>query len=232
MSEIVARARVLVFNIAALGFVLLAARAIWNAEPGVALVAVGAMVVCAMIANLEHFADVSIGLQGVTARTRQVIEEASTTIDEVRRLAIELGGMIVQLIHESGRWQTENSSADDDDSEERVIAALRSLRVSDEEIASVRARAAHIHKVDYLQHVSRRFTHRSGERATAWRTLRSDEGWEFPTAAEIETFYENHGFQIDEYEREWLRDYEHFYSTGTHRRPAEWRRRGYQRQLD
>jgi hypothetical protein len=125
MSEIVARARVLVFNLAALGFVLLAARAIWNAEPGVALVAVGAMVVCAMIANLEHFADVSIGLQGVTARTRQVIEEASTTIDEVRRLAIELGGMIVQLIHESGRWQTENSSADDDDSEERVIAAIR-----------------------------------------------------------------------------------------------------------
>jgi hypothetical protein len=159
---------------------------------------------------------------------KEVVNEAKTALDGLRTLGAITGKALIKLTTSEGRWGG-RPVADRDAERAYLVASLRSLGLSEEELADVDAGDRPWVIIDYVHGIfdgwgrGRQATEEQQDAYKQWeRTWNT--GLERQTPEECGRMMDV--LQINNPERrELLEDYRHYVKTGKHRRPDVWAKR-------
>lgn len=168
------------------------------------------MLIFLFFANLDKISEIE--WLGGKAKTREVVNEARATIDQIRKLAVVFAENIITGVVTSGRWGGSGA-----ETHERVrkdiIAILRELGVDEIGIKNAQATFVKYIAFDHVHHILDHAppTPEKSEFIDRWNDLmqRSSFGSEMPPPDEIERFFIDCG-NLDEKTKESINDYRYF----------------------
>lgn len=224
-------ARPMIFGVLSIGFFgitayLLLSNVEWSSA-GRGGVAFLAAVSCALIAYLDRFESLKASVSGIEAKTRevrQVVDEARTTISELHKLAELTGAFMINMMSGIGRWDGYPPKVIERNREE-IVDVLKAIGLADQAVARVAAADEEWINIDYsigIINRLRRTEHNSkmtllgDEMISRW----NEEGFR-PSPEDFDEAFKNIPITNDEV-LELLRDYRHYMTTRTHRRPEVW----------
>ncbi len=181
---------------------------------------------CLIGARLDDIVELKLSATGLEAKLQKTLIEAKETLEQATTLAKLQGRIALEVINGSGRY---GGGIDKKKVKADIVATLTSLGVPAAEIQELETAAEYkFHHFDYARsYVTKPFDPAvlQGEKLTAWNDFWAKKhGKGFgnePSPAELRTFLDNQGFLTPGME-ERLKDYQHYETTKTHRRPAEW----------
>ncbi|WP_241074816.1 hypothetical protein [Achromobacter insuavis] len=172
-------------------------------------------------ANLDRIAEFTASANGVTAKTRDVVQRAEHTIQELQVLATQLAAMSLSLIQRSGRIGG-YSRQDAERFKASTLAVLRDLSISEERIAETLADWHLLLDYDHASFIVSlvNVKHKGNPNAAALHT--SITGLDhFPRAHALRAKLDEYQFRDNEI-NEALLDYEHYEAHRELRRPTYW----------
>jgi len=176
--------------------------------------------------NLDRISEFRAGAGGFSAKTRNLINEASSILMQLQNLARIMATTELSLVVRSGRFGTYS----DDEKEQvrqQVLRILDELEVSKQEQERVLADWHRFTILDYGHAIlggSRVPDHLSDEQIEEWKRVRGGGAKDPPSPDDIEHFLESVNVLTDE-KRGQLEDHRHYLVHHKHRRPREWKLR-------
>jgi hypothetical protein len=205
----------------------------WDWKKSVAGFAIAAL--AALIGNLDYIETFKASINGVEARTREVVRRAEVAMSDLQTLAASFGTLLVQMVVGQGRpagFQhslQDGSSIDRDRRKQEIIEKLKAFGLSDELISEVEAADRKYVLVDYrviIQYTASIFAKPTGDLSDEWTkfvhgTYDIDNQ---PNPVDFRKWLTEHKM-IDSRVDEFLKDYEYYWNNGKHRRPEIWQNR-------
>lgn len=218
--------RPLLYNLLLLVFLALLAwglfkSAVWGwPEFVVCIIAAGFV---ALLGNMDRLESFKAGAGGIEAKTREVVAKAESAITELQLIAEATAAALFQLFDAGDRWGGA-PAAEKDDRKAELVEVLKRLGVSESRLARLKEGERKWVLIDYVFGITDRLPRdpaKNQEWHQAWQPW-SDGNRPAPAElAEILKIVE----PLEPWRAELVKDYEHFYRTGEHRRPAIWRQR-------
>lgn len=194
---------------------------------GVTFVAFVLLLLCANLDRIKWF---KIGQSGVEAETREVIEEAKSTIKELQSLSKIMATTTLGLVKRTGRWGG-YSYDEKEEVKESTLKVLREIGVSEEEIEKVVSESKWHEFVEFDYALSIL----GGSRAwppdlpedlrREWIEFRRKFGFNnIAKPEDLTEFLDKYGLLSDE-AKELIKDYEYYIKHRKQRRPQVWSKR-------
>jgi hypothetical protein len=203
--------------------------ALWaglKGETRVLIVGFLAFATLLFIANLDRISEFKATGTGIEARTREVLQRAEVTLNELQALGKQVGTVTLSLVKRTGRFGG-YSDKEKDEIKDSVLRVLKQLGINESELTEVLSEWHRFTEFDYAHFILGGPTIPEGappEVLKEWKELRHGGINKIPTPGEIRAFLERHGFMTSELQ-EWLKDYEYYLESRTHRRPEVWEQR-------
>lgn len=213
------------FKLASLALLALLA---YLAVRGVASGAVLSVVlIAAVFAGFVGFVDriesIRASGSGFEARTRDVVQRAEAALSEIQQVTSLLATVLVEVIDSAGRYGGATTPAERDDRKEKLRELLRSIGLSegDAHAAILQGERAWV-LFDYANAVRRPIGKGTPAEEAFWGAL-NNRLENLSTAALREIIGDDSGAA---WRLALLEDYDHYRTTGFHRRPEIWHQRG------
>lgn len=179
-----------------------------------------------VIPDLQKLSVKMLGGQ-ITAEARNAIKDARDVAEELRQFAKFFGRETLKLIVGGGRYGGSMTAREKFLNEEAILKFLDEVGLSSKDITDVRSSVSKWHKIDYCSKIAllAQSTHHAYDKKrwdAFWQTWKRTS--DRPSPTELRAFLSDNQFDDSEL-LDWLKDYEHFCDTGTHRRPSAYRDR-------
>ena len=143
------RAKDVVFNLFTILFFGSVLYSAWLQPSWSTVVPVLAGVFCALIGNPDRFASIKFSLSGIEAKAREIIQKVEVSQREFQNIATMVGELFVELNASVGRWDT-GSGAERDKRKSRVLDALQSIGLSEQELVRISSIDKPWNIIDYV----------------------------------------------------------------------------------
>lgn len=173
---------------------------------------------CALVGNVQRFE--FFKMLGLEARTREVISEAENTGAALRKLAAELGSVLLYANAAHGRWAGRGDASERDAKRAAVLTSLKSAGVPDEQLRIVSSADRRFVIADYASGVLQAVRYDANAEVRAMDEL-WDETGEPPTPESLRTLLRSIP-NCSQFANELVADLEYYIAQGTHRRPDVW----------
>jgi hypothetical protein len=196
----------------------------YNDKVGVMIVSFISFIFIMFINNLDKISEIKATAKGFEAKTREIVERAEITIEQLQKIALVLADTELSLISRSGRWGG-FSEAEKEKHKNSILSILKQLEVPANEQEILLSHDWYkciIH--DYAFEILGGSSVPEGltsDQIREWKELRSG-GIENPaTPEQIRSFLVKYNCMNPERE-ELIWDYEYFLQNKMHRRPEIW----------
>jgi hypothetical protein len=179
--------------------------------------AIGLALLC--FAHLDQIAKFKASAQGIEAETREVVNQARVTLAQLQELATITGKIQISLLVRQGRLGG-YSEAEQEQYRTEILRILEKVGVSEEKRKDALSEVRRFTKFDYVGRIlggSRLPEGIPPEKIPEWKALRRR--IESPPSPEELRAFMVSIRQHDPDREELLKDYAHYLSTHTHRRP-------------
>ena len=185
-------------------------------------------VVFLFFANLDKISKLKFGKAGFEAETREVIEEAKSTIRELQDLSTIMALSTLGLVKRSGRWG--GYSYDEKEKiKDQTLSVLKRIGIPDEECERIvtESKWYRFTELDYVLHIlggdkiPQALPHK---RIAEWKNLRHRGLDNISTPEELTQFFKQIGL-LNAKVKELIEDYSHYIKYRQQRRPDIWNNR-------
>ena len=177
-------------------------------------------------ANLDRISEFKATGTGIEAKTREVLQRAEITLNELQILAQQVGAVTLSLVKRNGRLGG-YSDAEETEIKRSVLSVLKQVGIQESEFPKILDEWHKITDFDYAHYILGGNTIPDGaapEALKEWKELRAGGIVKIPTPDEIKRFLESNGFIKPEL-HERIKDYEYYLNVRKHRRPEIWEQR-------
>lgn len=173
---------------------------------------------CALVGNVQRFE--VFKLLGLEARTREVISEAENTAAALRKLAAELGSVLLYANAAQGRFADPGDTAARDEKRAAVLASLKAVGVTDDQLRLVSNADRRFVIADYASGVLQAVRYEANPQVRRVQELWDQTG-EPPAPESLRALLRSMS-NAPQFADELVVDLEHYIAHGTHRRPDVW----------
>ena len=177
-------------------------------------------------ANLDRISQFKASANGIEANTRDIVARAEIAVSELQLLAVHVAELSLSLVKRQGRLGGYN-----DEEQDRirfsVLDVLTKLSIPQNKTQHVLDEWHRIVEFDYTQHIlggTRIPSNVPSDAVAEWKKLRSGGIAAYPSSQELRDFLNKYHFMTAELD-EYLKDYDYYCKSRTHRRPSSWKAR-------
>lgn len=179
-----------------------------------------------LVSNIDRIELFKAGLNGFEAKTREaqaVVDDARATVTSLRQLAVATAALQVDMLAAAGRFGGDSDARWKDDQKAHLLEQLKSLGLSDEQLATVEKADRTWVNMDYaFALLGPLNTAQDAAKRAAYGRFFNER--DEVTPAGCRKLMDE--FQIDDEKRRGiLKDFEYYYETGKQRRPDVWHNR-------
>lgn len=222
----VERAKDVVFNLFTILFFGSVLYSAWLQPSWSTVVPVLAGVFCALIGNPDRFASIKFSLSGIEAKAREIIQKVEVSQREFQNIATMVGELFVELNASVGRWDT-GSGAERDKRKSRVLDALQSIGLSEQELVRISSIDKPWNIIDYVNGIITRAAKAvPKDLKTEWNEivtpiLISRDKIAATTPESLREIFARFDV-LDARINDLIEDYAHYLRSGEQRRPSVW----------
>jgi hypothetical protein len=178
-----------------------------------------------LIANIDKIESFKASATGVEAKTRKLVKEAETAIDEIRSMSVTLARAVFSTIESEGRFGGAGRDDEKQAIKDQVLADLKKLGATKAQIDQVRDVSYPFACFDYAHNICRNIRP-STDKAAHWARFWEDHKGigKQPSPAALREFLQAIG-HLDTQRAQLVDDYAHYAEHKTHRSPERWKQR-------